>query len=622
MAQLLALFCQCNIHGMAYAADHLTRKFPAGEVLRTLIVTSYAALPMLVKVVKYLMTTVCTSLVRVEMDMKILMCPALKLYLALGLKVIDLTAFLSFCPIRLKYQYLKSAVIRISQFTPNIEELLLSSKTPRYFRKFDSIVDAEMLKALYQLTSLRVLQLDEWCCFEITDVFQLCEKLPGLQILSINFPDSFDDFDDLINDRVKCAALLKRSMSNLKEFIYTARNNCILRIECMRMRNLSNLHVLHQYSELFCPKEDYDPSTPNEVVPGYSNLRHLTIHINLTYDYPDNEIHIKHPHVTDLMMHWYEDPDWDWECLNYILQFTNIESLTMLDFPTVVMFRFIDTFGAKLNALNIQHDDRQMEPFLNLNHIFTACPLLERLRLWLVINDPEPITFYARLKEVELNFSFRSPDGSRDEVVNILSAPDLEKVILSDPCFEDLVKLTSKVAEKEILQKLKTLVIELDVDSLALIVNLDQFNGIVEFIKCAAACLINLTNLKFYLNDRRRADYLHKSLGGNATTEINPLSSFFRREQFFLSRGPNFHLSTKRMGKNQGNQMNPKALFDNKHRADVKFALQAKLGREPTKAEIQEKLDEAWAQYLETKRKKKRTRHDDDDNNEPPKYLI
>ncbi|XP_065340424.1 uncharacterized protein LOC135939785 [Cloeon dipterum] len=488
----------------------------------------FLALPMLVKVVKYLMTNECTSLIREEMNMKILMCPALELYLALGLKVIDLTAFLSFCPIRLKYQYLKSAVIRISQFTPNIEELLVSSKTRRYYRKFDSLVDAEMLKALYQLTNLRVLQLDEWCCFEIKDVFQLCENLPGLQILSINFPDSFDDLDDFNYDRVECAAILKRSMSNLKEFIYTARNNETLKIECMRKRNLSNLHVLHQYSELFRPKEDYDPSTPNEVVPGYSNLRHLMILINIPFDYPEEDIHITHPHVTDLMMHWCEDPDWDWKSLNYILQFTNIESLTMLDFPTEVMFRFIDTFGAKLNALNIQHDDRQMEPFLNLNYIFTACPLLERLRLWLVINDPEPITFYARLKEVELNFSF--PDGSSDEMVNILSAPDLEKVILSDPCLEDLIKLTSKVAEKDFLQKLKTLVIDLEVESFALFVNVDLFNGIVEFIKCAAACLSNLTTLKFYLNDRR-SEYstLAKSLRNGRTTneEFPDVTAFF-----------------------------------------------------------------------------------------------
>ncbi|CAB3379244.1 Hypothetical predicted protein [Cloeon dipterum] len=98
------------------------------------------------------------------------------------------------------------------------------------------------------------------------------------------------------------------------------------------------------------------------------------------------------------------------------------------------------------------------------------------------------------------------PNGSKDEKVNILCGPDLEKVILSDPCLEDLQKLTSKIANKEILQKLKTLVIDLDVDSFTLYVNVDQFNAIVEFIKCAAACLSNLTCLKFYLNDRRSAN--------------------------------------------------------------------------------------------------------------------
>ncbi|XP_065345266.1 uncharacterized protein LOC135942856 [Cloeon dipterum] len=249
--------------------------------------------PLLVKVVKYMMTTECTSLIRVESDMQILMFPALKLYMALGPKVIDLTAFLSFCPIRLKYQYLKSAVIRISQFTPDIEELLLSSKTPRNYRKFDSVVDAAMLKALYRLKNLRVLQLDEWCCFELKDVFQLCENLPGLQILSINFPDSFHNFDEYDDDPDKFEADLKRCMSNLKEFIYTARmNNCTLRWWCRK--NLPNLQVLQGYSHLFRPNEDYDPSTPNEVVPGYTNRRHLMIDLNLD---SVRNIHLKHPHV-------------------------------------------------------------------------------------------------------------------------------------------------------------------------------------------------------------------------------------------------------------------------------------------------------------------------------------
>ncbi|XP_065335639.1 uncharacterized protein LOC135936669 [Cloeon dipterum] len=346
----------------------------------------------------------------------------------------------------------------------------------------------------------------------------------GLQILSINFPDSFDDYHHFHYDPVESTDRLKRSMSNLKEFIYTARRNDTLRTECLM--NLSNFHVLHEYAGLFRPKGDYDPSTPNEVVTGCSNLRHLMIDFDM--DFPKKDMHLKNPHVRHIMMLWYTHDGWEWKDVNYALKFSNIESLTFLGFPPYVMFCFIYTFGAKLNALNIQHDDRTIEPFLNLSRMFTACPLLERLRLWLVISDPEPITFYARLKEVELNFTF--PNGSRNEMVNILCAPDLEKVILSDPCLEDLQKLTSKVAKKEILQKLKTLVIDLDVDSLALIVSVEQFNGIVEFIKCAAACLSNLTCLKFYLN-KRRSEYssLAKSLRNGRTTneEYPDVTAFF-----------------------------------------------------------------------------------------------
>ncbi|XP_065340969.1 uncharacterized protein LOC135940128 [Cloeon dipterum] len=248
----------------------------------------------LFKVLKDLMTTECIKLTREEAEMNVLMDPALRLYLSLGIKVVDLTAYLSFCPIRLKYQYLKQAVLRIVKISPNIEELLSLSKIPNCNRIYDTVVDEELLEALGKLTKLRVLQIDEWCCFEIKDLFKLCDKLPNLQYLRITLPDSYDDF---VYDEYEILDDLKRSLSKLREFVFFAKYNGSLRYACMK--HLPNLRVIKEFAELFCFSDDDESTEPNTIRPGTSDLRHLFE--NLNYEISVfKDMHLFYPNINHL----------------------------------------------------------------------------------------------------------------------------------------------------------------------------------------------------------------------------------------------------------------------------------------------------------------------------------
>ncbi|CAB3366750.1 Hypothetical predicted protein [Cloeon dipterum] len=61
----------------------------------------------LMNVLNYLLTVESKTLLKSEEEMNILMEPALEISLRRGLKVVNLTTYLSNCPVELKYQYFK-----------------------------------------------------------------------------------------------------------------------------------------------------------------------------------------------------------------------------------------------------------------------------------------------------------------------------------------------------------------------------------------------------------------------------------------------------------------------------------------------------------------------------------
>ncbi|XP_065334609.1 uncharacterized protein LOC135935905 isoform X2 [Cloeon dipterum] len=432
----------------------------------------------LMKVLNDLLSMECNKLLRYEEEMDILMVPALEISLRMGLKSVDLTAFLSYCPIELQYQYFKSAVVRMFEIAPNIEELIMTSKKNRIDRDPGIAVDTELLQALGRLVQLKHLQIDDLCYFDgLDDIFQLGERLQELQFLSVCFPNGFADIDF---EEHQTAEKLKKSFPNLKVFIYNASAEYHLRRLCMD--HMPNLQVIETYANKLCSKHDYnsvahlDPERR-----GTSNLRHLLVDFSQE-ESTSESMHLEFPHVSHLWIFWFEEGNCDEIQWQNLLKFTHIESLEMSCFPLPAMNCFLDTYGPNLLALSIIQEYKD-ESSLTFQRIFTACPKLEKLKLRTTIIYPEPITFFSHLEEVELSYWCAS-----EELTNILSAPHLQKVTLYGDYFsvKDIKMLKSSVIEKKVLRKLKTLIIQMGIPSWGRLTDVEHFKEIMELIKCAA----------------------------------------------------------------------------------------------------------------------------------------
>ncbi|CAB3366778.1 Hypothetical predicted protein [Cloeon dipterum] len=138
---------------------------------------------------------------------------------------------------------------------------------------------------------------------------------------------------------------------------------------------------------------------------------------------------------------------------------------------------------------------------------------------------------FTHIEKVELTYWCAS-----EELTNILSAPHLQKVTFVGDYFnvKDLQMLKSSVIEKKVLRKLKSLIIQMKINSWSRLTDVEHFKELMELIKCAAGSLPQLTHLKFYLN-YRPSEYsiVARSLrdGKTDTGELPDVSAFFRNMQ-------------------------------------------------------------------------------------------
>ncbi|CAB3368741.1 Hypothetical predicted protein [Cloeon dipterum] len=232
------------------------------------------------KIVVKLVETKCTRLTRDGWEMRVLLLPAFRIYLATRPRKVDLTPILSFSPTRLKYQVLKTLVLYISGIAADIEELSLDASS-RFFLSFSAIADAELLKSLGKLTRLRVLRFEEICKVRLIDLIELCQNLPDLEFLHFTVSDLLQL--DIESDRI--LEQMKSAMPKLKVFIHGANvgERNITLIRCLA-ENLPNLHVIQSFASTFSSSEDYESSNEIPRASGSSNLRHLKVEYNVDKD--------------------------------------------------------------------------------------------------------------------------------------------------------------------------------------------------------------------------------------------------------------------------------------------------------------------------------------------------
>ncbi|CAB3384137.1 Hypothetical predicted protein [Cloeon dipterum] len=403
-------------------------------------------------IVAKLMSTKCDSLRREEMEMKLLMLPALLLYFTVRPKKVDLTAPLSFCPRQHKYHYLKKSVLNISEVAADIEELSLVH-TDRNEPYISDIADDELLEALRKLKRLKVLRIEDICEINLIDLIELCQNLPDLEYLHFNLHKGIYQIEV---EELKIAEQLKSAMPKLQVFLFdTSRydqTDVYALIRCCA-ENLPNLRVIQKFSSRFSSFEDYESSNEITQASGSSNLRHLTV----KYDLAEScaQVPSSFPLITHLRISWISHADIEEKDLTALLQLTHLESLELFDVPKDILHLFVDQFGANMRALSINYDDEDNPEFsvetdFSLGQLLALCPKLERLSFRANFEfDPEPITCFNNLKEIRVEFW--SDYNDYIPLTHILRAPNLEKLWFEDFEFDfgNLGSVTTMVKERQ-----------------------------------------------------------------------------------------------------------------------------------------------------------------------------
>ncbi|CAB3376054.1 Hypothetical predicted protein [Cloeon dipterum] len=451
------------------------------------------------KIVLKLMAKKCTKLIREEEEFEVLMFPALSLFLAMRPAKIDLTAFLTFCPMRLKCRYFTEVVIRISKKNPEVEELSLATLANRFFLTIDEVADAELLEALGKLTRLKSLRIEEIFEFRLVDVIDLCKNLPHLENLKIVLERSMTDLE---LEELEIAEKMKTAMSKLKVFMFDTRGSNTSLIN-LCAEHLPNLRVIGDFSDGFSTFDDCNTMADIACAPnGTSDLRHLLLDFE-SIECCDEIQLAKFPLVRHLMLSiWPENGIEDRYLESWLSQLSNLESLH-IEFlvPPNVIRRFLEKFGSSLRALYILYCiEDPNETNLSFSDIFALCPKLERLHLGgNILEDAAPLTSFSQLRELGLDM-FREYNN-RIKLSEILQAPFLEKITLFGDCldFEDLKKTTGLIADKKILTGLRNLHV-INYSQSFRDLDVEYFQEISAFIKCAVASIPGLNDVKFDVN--------------------------------------------------------------------------------------------------------------------------
>ncbi|CAB3384138.1 Hypothetical predicted protein [Cloeon dipterum] len=482
-------------------------------------------------IVAKLMSTKCDSLRREEMEMKLLMLPALLLYFTVRPKKVDLTAPLSFCPRQHKYHYLKKSVLNISEVAADIEELSLVH-TDRNEPYISDIADDELLEALRKLKRLKVLRIEEICEINLTDLIELCQNLPDLEYLHFCLDNGIEQIDF---EELNIAQQLKSAMPKLQVYLFDTSGHASAMNALTKCcaENLPNLRVIQDFSSLFSSFEDFESSNEITCTSGSSNLRHLTV----DYDFVESCDHLPsaYPSITHLKILWKPDADAKEKNLTALLELTHLESLELFDVPKDILHNFVEKFGPSLRAIYINyHDEYSESTDYSLCQLSALCPKLERLAIKANFKEePERSVLFGNLKEIKVEFW--SDYNDHIPPIDILQAENLEKITFVE-CeldFGDLGSLITMIKEKTILRKLKELhyILYSSVQTF----DADNFKEKAAFIKCVAASLpdISVITLNIFHEDSF-IDYaaLARSLANDIRTneEIDGITQFFENE--------------------------------------------------------------------------------------------
>ncbi|CAB3382142.1 Hypothetical predicted protein [Cloeon dipterum] len=275
------------------------------------------------------------------------------------------------------------------------------------------------------------------------------EKLKNLEYLNVNlaFENELDDEDD--ED-------FKKSFLNLRVFLFApfVKDSFLIpysysdKLWNLCVKNLPKIEVVQYFSDdasIINNSGHHVTEMPLEA----SSLRHLSVTPSPV------ELYKAFPNVTHLQVH-FELIENEIETL---LHFPKIRSLTLVDIVSPeIADEFLQRYGENLETLIVAAVEADLMQ-LSFHSLYKSCPKLKKLSLFNVgiIDENKYLQFFSELKEFD--WCPNSEDKSARLSNIIIWAPFLEKLKIQYESFdvEDLKKVSSMIAGKQVLKELKTL---------------------------------------------------------------------------------------------------------------------------------------------------------------------
>ncbi|CAB3375051.1 Hypothetical predicted protein [Cloeon dipterum] len=173
------------------------------------------------------------------------------------------------------------------------------------------------------------------------------------------------------------------------------------------------------------------------------------------------------PFIHFLMVNWHErnntipEPELD---LRKLINLKELKNLSCLIFqylinPACLKF-FLENVGKNIQALRLEHYHIKIMN-VDLNLIQENCPKLAQLAIWTGVEDSKSLANFTSLRS--LTIAFRYYENKKVLLSNILAAPNLEAVRLSDfrVTSQELKATISLVQSKAILTKVETLILRM-----------------------------------------------------------------------------------------------------------------------------------------------------------------
>ncbi|CAB3387385.1 Hypothetical predicted protein [Cloeon dipterum] len=311
----------------------------------------------------------------------------------------------------------------------------------------------DIIEEIVKMTNLRTLKVRQFS-ISFSTLVELCGKLPRLKNL-------YFKIEPEPNFKITDSCSFLKTFGGLEVFQFSSSlKNSEFResLTLESIRYLPNLKLLG------------DPDHFVDMLPTclefYSSFQSKKSNLTSLMLYVEKDIYWnafkQFPQVSQLQIRWGRGPNVEMN-ITGLLDFPDLKKLTLTDLNKVTAIdKFLLQYGNRLTHLTLDlNSTLRFEMQSAFDYVFSRCDKLEQLSLRnLDVKNPMSSRDWSfasgnSLKELELQFSSNSCRNAYIQLSRILSAPNLEKVMMIrvPVSLQELVRTMDLVKKQKILKK-------------------------------------------------------------------------------------------------------------------------------------------------------------------------